>query len=259
MKNIIFQYFISHNGVGKDILFKHFPKEMPEWVKRSSEYFKRYARTHKTDYLFSTSRYIKSSSNFFECLRVIKDPLFDDYDTVLYVDVDVMPKDFSKNIFEVEFGDIAGWPEWRHPDLAVPVNWSAKSTIRNRFAHFGAPIIKPKTNPLDIRVINTGVVLWSKEARFKARNKFIDHEKWFHYKNPILDKSLKNVGHSSQCLDQPYLNAMWSKFGFEVTELPIEWNRLPTKNEERPCYFAHYLQNYRFDIPKLFPKLPEDK
>jgi len=48
---------------------------------------------------------------------------------------------------------------------------------------------------------------------------------------------------------------MWNKNKFDVVELPIEWNRFPTKDENRPCNFAHYLQNYRFNIPTIFGEL----
>lgn len=257
MKTAIFQYYLKFNGIGKEVLEKHYPSEIPEWVKRSVMYFKHYAKIHNADYFFFVDRYINSISNFFESLRVIKDPLFDAYDIILYVDVDVIPKDFSKNIFDIEFIDVAGWPEWRHPDLAVPVNWSKSKALTSRFSDFNAPIIKPKTIQSSIRMINSGVVLWSKEARLRAREHFDDHEKWFRNRNRLFNSKLtqSDVGHSTHCLDQPYLNAMWNKFEFNVKELDIVWNRFPTKNEDRPCYFAHYVADYRFNIPKLFPPL----
>jgi hypothetical protein len=45
---------------------------------------------------------------------------------------------------------------------------------------------------------------------------------------------------------------MLNKFNFKVTELPLEWNRLPTKDENHPCNFAHYVGDYRFKIPEYF-------
>lgn len=257
MKHAIFQYYLNYNGVGKQ--GAHYSSEgVPEWAQRSVEYFRKYASLHDADYYFYTDRFVNATSNFFEALRVYKDPIFDQYDKVLYSDVDVMPKNMTNSIFEVSIGDVAGWAEWPHPALDVPVNWCETPALKQRFADFGAVIPKSKTSPSMIRIVNSGVVLWSKEARLKARKQFDDHEKWFKHKNPLLDPSIPAsvAGHSSHCLDQPYLNAMWTKFKFDVTELPIEWNRFPTKDENFPCNFAHYLQNYRVNVPTMFEKLP---
>lgn len=257
MKNAIFQYYLSHNGVGKPN--PHFDSaEAPDWAQYSISYFKKYAEKHDVDYYFSTERYVDAIENHFEQLRVCKDPLFDQYDKVLYLDVDVMPKNMEANIFdEIDVVDIAGWCEWRHPDLAVSVNYKSVGVIQKRYADFGAPMVYSAKHPSDVRIMNTGVLLWSKEARLKARENFVEPDEWFTHNNPALDPTLKSkdVGHSSHCLDQVYLNAMLNKFKFDVVELPIEWNRFPTKDENRPCNFAHYVGNYRFNIPKLFQKI----
>ena len=257
MKHAIFQYFLSYNSVGK---LKHYKnvQGIPLWAKRSVSYFRKYANIHGVDYFFFTDRFVGATSNYFEILRTYKDPMFDKYDKVLYVDVDVIPKDMSGNIFDIDIVDIAGWPEWDHPDLLRKPKTTASQTLASRYQHFGSKIVKPKTVQYNIRMINTGVLLWSLQARRKARSKFDDHEKWFHYKNTVLDNNLKAsvVGHSSQCLDQPYLNAMWNKYNFDVKELDIVWNRFPTKNEGRHCNFAHYVgSDDRYRIPKLFPEL----
>ena len=181
--------------------------------------------------------------------------MFDKYDKVLYVDVDVMPKNMDANIFDIDVEDIAGWPEWRHPDLKVKVTWSASGALRQRFADFEAPIIPSSSTKSEIRMINSGVVLWSHQARLKAREQFNDHEKWFHHKNALLTPGLGDVGHSSHCLDQPFMNAMWNKFNFNVLELGIEWNRFPTRDENRKCNFAHYVGEHRLEIPSIFEEI----
>ena len=85
-------------------------------------------------------------------------------------------------------------------------------------------------------MINTGVLVWSKSARLHAREKFTNHEEWFGYKNSVLDRSLSynDVGHSSHCLDQPYLNAMATREHFDVVELDIKWKHFPTKDLAEP-------------------------
>lgn len=257
MKHAIFQYFLDYNGVGKCRHYRNI-KGPPEWALRSVNYFKRYAQLHNADHFFFTDRFVTATSNYFEILRLYKDHLFDDYDKVLYVDIDVMPKNMNADIFSVDVVDIAGWPEWKHPDLIGTPKWSATEPLKQRFRDFGSKIVNPKTIKSSIRMINTGVILWSQQARLKARKKFDSHEQWFHHKNPLLNKKLKNVGHSSHCLDQTYLNAMWNKYDFDVKELDIVWNRFPTKNESRECNFAHYTADHRYKIPDRYPKIKEN-
>lgn len=252
MKNAIIQYYLNFNGIGKDILKEHFPAEVPEWAIVSSESFKSYSKKYDADYYFYSDKFVNSKSNFFEALRVYKDPDLDQYDNVLYADCDVLVKNYEKNIFDIKYTDIAGVPEYKHDAYCVPVNWGNSAPLEQRFKDFGSRLVKPMTINAPIRMINSGIILWSKQARLKARNQFDDHEKWFHHKNALLDSTLKNVGHSSHCLDQPYLNAMWTKYNFEVHELSMEWNRFPTHDENYPCIFAHYVQNYRFNMPKIF-------
>lgn len=254
MKNAIFQYYLNFNGVGKQGV--HYPTEgKPEWVERSVQYFREYAKKHNAEYFFFEDRYVNATSNFFEILRLYKDPIFDQFDNVLYLDVDVMPKNIDANIFDIHFGDVAGWPEWRAPEISVPINWNANHQIASRFADFGAPVVPSKSAPTNLRMINSGVMLWKKRARLKARESFDDHEKWFNHKNALLDSKWTSAGHSSHCLDQPFLNAMFNKNNFKVTELGMEWNRFPTKKESFPCNFAHYVGDYRYNIPKMFEEL----
>jgi hypothetical protein len=254
MKHAIFQYYLSYNGVGKPGHWFN-DKEAPEWAQYSISYFREYARMHDVDYYFSTERTVEMDppENHFEHMRVCYDELFEQYDKVLYVDVDVVPKNMNANIFDLDVVDVAGWPEWKHPDLAVSPNWKNTGPLNRRFADFGARMVKPKTGNCNIRIINSGVILWSAQGRIKARQ-FDTPDKWYCHNNPVLDRTLTNkeVGHSSMCLDQPYMNAMWNKFNFNVMELPIEWNRMPTTDENRPCNFAHYVGQYRLDIPTIF-------
>ena len=251
-KYAIFQYYLGFNGVGKNHGEWFASPSAPDWAQYSIKYFEQYAKNHDADYYFATEQTI-DTENHFEHMRVCYDPLFEQYDKVLYVDVDVMPKNMGANIFEVDVVDVAGWPEWKHPDLAVSPNWRATPPLIRRFADFGATMEQPKTVKAPIRIINTGVLLWSAQGRLKARD-FDAPDKWFRHKNPALDRNInfKVVGHSTNCLDQTYLNAMLNKFKIDVTELPIEWNRFPTKNENRPCNFAHYVGPYRLNIPKIF-------
>jgi len=251
MKNVVFQYYLDFNGVGKQ--GHHYTNGgVPEWAQVSVDKFKQYAERHGADYHFMEDRFVNSKSNFFEVTRLWKDPIFDQYDKLLYCDVDVIPKDIEGNIFNI-LGehDFAGWPEQRMYDFIVNINWNETQSLRDRFNDFGSRLVKSTQHP-GIRMMNSGVMVWSREARLKARELFDDHEKWFHHKNALLDSRWTTAGHSSHCLDQPYINAMVTKYDFKILEMDRVWNRFPTGKEDTPCYFAHYVGDHRFQIPRMF-------
>jgi lipopolysaccharide biosynthesis glycosyltransferase len=254
MPNVIFQFYVPPNDVGKLAHYRGLTAA-PEWGLRSVHYFRHYAERNGASHFFHQKRYVNSISNYFEKCRIYLDPFFDTFDKLLYVDIDVMPKDMNRNIFEVECVDVAGVEEQNHPAYKNNISWS-KSEIQRRFSAFNAPVVSANHNSGWPRMINSGVMLWSREARIKAREKFEDFDKWFQFKNKILDDSVgKEWGHSSHCLDQPFFNAMFNKYKFKVNTLPIEWNRFPCKDEDYPCVFAHYTQDTRYSIPERFPEL----
>ena len=252
--NCIIQYYVPFNGVGKDILKEHFPDVVPEWVNCSVDSLRKYAEHHGCNYSFYREKFVNATSNFFEAMRVFLDPSLDQYENILYVDCDVLVKDRYQNVFDIPFTDIAGVPEQKHPAYKVPVNWGGGGPLAKRYSHFGASITNAKTVP-GIRMINSGVVLWSKQARLKARKLFISHEEWFNFQNALIDPTVKGWGHSSHCLDQPYLNCMWTKHNFNIEELSVAWNRFPTHDEKFPCVFAHYVQNERFRMPEIYKSI----
>lgn len=255
MKNVIFQYYLTYNNIGKNNKL-YLGDDLPDWAQYSSNYFKKYAKLHNASYFLMRDRFVKSSSNYFEVLRLYLDPMFDEYDNLLYVDLDVMPKNFKENIFDLDVKDFAGFPEFRHPKLEKMPNWTATGPLKHRFEHFESKLVRPKTVDNPIRMLNSGVMIWTKAARIKARKMFIDHDSWFNYRNNLLDPKWKKIGgHSSHCLDQPFINAMVTRFNFDVLELDMKWNRFPTKDESYPCNFAHYTGFRRLRIPEIFEKI----
>ena len=86
----------------------------------------------------------------------------------------------NRNIFEVECVDVAGVEEQNHPAYKNNISWS-KSEIQRRFSAFNAPVVSANHNSGWPRMINSGVMLWSREARIKAREKFGDFDKWFQF------------------------------------------------------------------------------
>ena len=73
---------------------------------------------------------------------------------------------------------------------------------------------KSKTVPHEKRYLNSGVVVWSKEGRIKARERF---------------GGLKEINRYRETLklnEQPYLNLMLNLHDINVTELSNEWNKM---------------------------------
>jgi hypothetical protein len=257
MKNAIIQYYIPFNGIGKksklEYKYQLYPEKIPEWAEISSKKFKEYAKENDADYFLFQDKFIDCEELHFQALRLYLDPILDSYDKILYCDIDVVPKNMKENIFNLDVEDVAGWSETKSGNYKVPINWQGQSHFFNqRCNFFDSKAVYLKNGML--RMINSGVMVWTKKARLFARENFIHPNDWWNYKNPILNKklTLAQVGHSSLCLDQPFFNAMINKFDMKVKLLEEKWNRFPTKNESYECNFAHYVSDYRYDIPKIF-------
>ena len=201
MKNIIFQYYI--------------PKP-PRFGEISRKSFIRYTKNVGAEYLYVNDVFMRPKHEYFEKLRLIYDTSFDKYDKLMFADMDVIAMPEAANIFDLEVDEIAGVPERNIPGMRVKVGWfmnKRPDQIKAKFKKHGAPLIKSTLPGSDYRMINTGVVIWTKKARLKAREKFDDWTEW-----------TRGSGPRQILLDQPYLNAMWNKYKFNVRELDREWN-----------------------------------
>jgi len=250
-KYAIYQYYVPNKV---DIHELYLNERLPEWVHTSINHFRKYAKEVGADYYFYTDTYCKEFEQFdglyfFEATRVYKDPQFDKYDKVLYVDVDVIPKR-PVNIFDIDVVDVAGAPERCFEEHILEITWCfepAATTIPQIRNQLGVPYAKAKTVDLP-RNINSGVLLWSKQGRLKARDLFdspIDHV------NKIMSTGISLV--DVDIADQGFYNTMFEKYNIDVLELGMEWNRFPTKNDSFPCNFAHYVGRFKNFIPQLYP------
>ena len=236
-KNCIFQFYIS-----KD---KNNPGVTP-WVSKSINSFIKYANKHGVDYFFLPYPFTKELNNWhyqlwFEKIRIYKDTMFDKYDKVLYVDTDVIVKNIENNIFDIDVIDVAGHPERYSEALYPNPYWNDlfEDAHRKVRTHFGGHCGKAKTVDR-FRMINTGVLIWTKQARLKAREKFIDPQLW-------IDEIFKHKLNHPQIEigDQSCFNTMFELHNFDVVELGFEWNRYPTIDDNYPCNFAHYTSGSR--------------
>lgn len=240
MKNIIFQYMIT-NGLDKRRSPKGWTGSRDELYKKSSilswDSFNKYAKAVGATHHFTKSRVFTSGCGhdthlyLFEVLRIIYDELFDDFDNVLYVDSDVICNT-RENIFNLVDGTfemagiyesdimtgrgICGYNSWdKRPDK--------RDALKRKLDRVKIPMIptSPPARPSCFGMFNTGVMLWTKEGRHKAREKFDD---WFEFYKDGVDHAdpfwLNN--------DQPFISGQIAKHGIKTRLLDQKWNDSPS-------------------------------
>jgi hypothetical protein len=251
-KNIIVQYMITTN---KEEVNKR--GDIGEWkradlyqecAKISRTSFKQYADKIGADHLYWDERVTTKGhgcniSLLHECARVWLDPMFDEYDNLLFVDTDIVVNT-EDNIFdEMESGaEVYGVLESDY----VTANgggynsWDYRESTYNDFCRkfmlHGCDIVPvlPPNRPSKIFIMNTGVVLWSKAARLRAREEFMDWQEWCYEGD--FHMSIQN--------DQPYISAQLMTHDFDVETIDTTWNDSPHYASEEEfldkARFCHY-------------------
>lgn len=220
-----------------------------ECARISRTSFKQYADKIGAEHFYwdervATKGHGCSTSLLHECARVWLDPMFDEYDNLLFVDTDIVANT-EDNIFDVtESGaDVYGILE---SDIKTASHggynsWDYKEDVYLNFCRkymmHDCPIVPampPENHPSKIFIVNTGVVLWTKKARLKARELFLPWQDWCY----------KGDFHMSIMNDQPYISAMLIKHDFDVETLPQTWNDSPHYETEQKFFdvakFCHY-------------------
>lgn len=233
MENLIFQYIILSDTVdGRgEIEGRKRTEVYQEMADISRRSFEIYAEKIGSDYLFSTEQVVTKghdnpTSYLFECLRVIYDESFDKYDKVLFLDTDIVCNTFE-NIFEESDAEVFGVYE---SDIRTDRDggyntWDYDSKTYNnycrKFNYHNCPIVPvlPPNHPSRITIFNTGVLVWTREARIKARKCFDDWKSWL-YDTPEMHMSIVN--------DQPFISSQLIKHDFDIESIDQKWNDTPT-------------------------------
>jgi hypothetical protein len=209
--------------------------------------FEKYAEHVGADHFYSDERVFTkghgcSQSIMFECLRVIYDPMFDQYDNVLFVDTDIVVNT-EENIFDIFEGDVMGVLE---TDIITDHGggyggWDSKPEVFDeyyrKYLANDCPIVPalPPNRPSKLTVLNTGVVMWSREARLRAREVFDDWQDWC-YGEPKVHVSVSN--------DQPFISAQLMKHDFDLQTIDQTWNDSPHYKPYNKFFdvakFCHY-------------------
>lgn len=234
MKNAIFQYMIVNKRVDEErgkIKDRVRSELYQECAFLSSQSFQEYADLIGADYYYSDEQVFTKGMDhptvlLFECLRVIYDPMFDQYDKVLFADTDIVVNT-QDNIFDLcDDGDVFGVLE---SDIVLASgggynSWDYKKSTYNEFANkffmHDIPIIPslPPNRPSKLTILNTGIVVWTREARLRAREVFMDWKEWFNAE-PKFHMSIMN--------DQPYISGQLMKHDFDLVTLDQTWNDSP--------------------------------
>ena len=234
-KNIIFQYMVLNDDLDQKrgpILGQSRSKIYSEVADISRKSFEIYADKIGADYLYSDEAvftkpvYEKDTTvSLYECLRVIYDPFFDDYDKVAFFDTDIVANT-EENIFDASDAEVYGVLE---SDIRTfhgggYNGWDNKQSVYDQYVRKyewgGVPIVPamPPNHPSKLLIMNTGVVVWTKEARLRARELFDDWQWWF-FEGPQEHMSVMN--------DQPYISGQLVKHDFDIGTLDQTWNDSP--------------------------------
>ncbi len=210
--------------------------------------FEQYAKKIGAEHVYSDERVATkghgcSTSLLHECARVWLDPMFDQYDDLLFVDTDIVVNT-EENIFDqMESGaevygvlesdfvtaNGGGYNSWDYKD-------DNYRDFCRKFALHDCPIVPvmPPNRPSKLTIMNKGVVLWSREARLRARELFMSWEDWCY----------TGDFHMSIMNDQPYISAQLMKHEFDVETLDQTWNDSPHYSSEEEFFekakFCHY-------------------
>ena len=203
----------------------------------SARSFRKYAKKIGATHHYSTKQVYTEGREgdtvlLFEVLRLIYDPMYDEFDNLLFCDTDIVcntednifdiHKESGKDISCVLESDIftnvertnRSYNSWDYDDKKM-------QQIIDKYTHNDLPIVPAKDmgspNDSKMTMMNTGVHVWTKEARLKARETFGDW--WKYVQSPGKDFWLNN--------DQPFISGNVVKHGFTLNHLNQTWNESP--------------------------------
>jgi|SRR6056300_59298 len=209
-----------------NLIYQYWDGDMRSGVEASVKNIKEYAKRIGVEHRFEHNpRYFANKmgteSKYYGAFRPIYDTDFDSYDNVLFLDADIFAVDgLEENLFDSFTGEIGMCTEPFQPKQRT-ITTGQITTQRDE--HW-AQILKniwnvdlPRTEEGLLKVYNSGVVLYTKEARIKARKKFVDF-------NQYINTMRMSGTIQFYTLDQNYLHAMVFKGGFDLQELDNNWN-----------------------------------
>ena len=209
----------------KNLIYQNWSGIITNEVKVSSRHMKMYSEYVGADYRFDINPNISSKlckiPYYYECFNFLFDSSFDRYDNILVVDSDIfVTKLKTKNIFEEEIKDIGISLELHQPELRKKTDGKINFKNDEKWYNFLKEkynIVLPRDNNNDLKIYNSGVVLWSRTGIEKSKKEFLPFQEYINF---IKLKKLPRF----YSLDQPYLHAMIFFSKLNYTELDNIWN-----------------------------------
>jgi len=264
MNNVIFQYMITGDDCDSRGPIREIPDRTRSSVYRqvgdmSAHSFMKYAKKIGATHHYSKKQHTTVGVTghtvlLFEVLRLMYDPIYDDFDNLLFCDTDIICNT-EEDIFEmhVQSGkDVAGIMESsihiargkdgkrEYPYASWDNADSQYEAICSKYDRLGYPIVpvtEEGVNPSRVHIMNTGVHVWTKEARLRAREVF---DSWVDY----IKDGEKHDDPFWLNNDQPYISAQLVKHGFSINHMNQTWNDSPPHYKKDADWkdqnFLHY-------------------
>ena len=204
----------------KNLIIQYYNQKLPKWGQISRKMFEQYAAKHGAEYEYYDKLEFCPEVPYFENLNLVYNDRFLCYNNILYVDMDVIPQNMEENIFdEADFiEDIGMVPECKpHGMNADPFHLlpNVEYQFRKACFNFGCPVRMATRGPAPYLILNSGVMLWTKQGRMKARKRFMYWKDWY-----------DGVEMSQLKLDQPFITSQVTKC-LKYEEMDLKWNAYP--------------------------------
>ena len=212
-----------------NLIYQYWDGEVRESCRAGVMAMQEYAERIGAEYIFEENpQFLKNHFGYnfgnysphYGAFKPIYDETFDRYDKILFADTDVFPVEgLETNIFDEFTGEIGICTEPEQPRIRTITGGRITHEQDERFAAlcknmFGTDLPR---NSYGIDVFNTGMVLYSKEGRVKARETWLDPKRYV--------ELVRQMGLDSfYTCDQPYLHAMMFVHDFEVQRMDNGWN-----------------------------------
>lgn len=210
MKNMIYQYWLGNPGIA---------------VQHGVDNMKAYAERIGAEYEFakdpSWAKKRCSIPEYYNAFEPVWTDRFQDYDKILFVDTDVFAVDgLTENIFDQDIKEIGicnePHKEISHLTTRSPINTEQdEKWNRVLVQNFGKEM--PRNKDGNLKIFNSGVVVYTPEGREKARKNWIPFSKYI--------DTVKSAGlNRFYTIDQNYLHAMLIIGDHKYTIMDSGWN-----------------------------------
>lgn len=209
----------------KTLIYQYYDGNILPGCWAGVETMKNYAHNIGSEYLFEENPRWRTNlgtySPHYGQFKIVWDDYFEEYDKVLFADTDVFPVHGLKdNIFEEYDADLGICCEPFQPKSRQKSTGGICGASDEKWAavikkHYDADM--PRTEEGLLKVYNSGVVMYSREGRHKARKTFVRFEEY-------IDLVRRYGLHNFYTADQNYLHAMLEVSDLNWVEMSNDWN-----------------------------------